>query len=407
MDEQLPGVSVEMLCPQYWMSRCQDGRVYHVDACNKRIAQSGPLYSLTQVAQFPIVKPTRPSEVRFDEQGRAIEDVGWDFIESVSRVRTCSPTPGFAVESTDLRRFAVATPAFQSAADKEFDLIQDTALHTFEPLVVAGESQDGHWLYVYTTTYRGFVAKQSVAVTTWDRFEQLRASTPFVVVTKPFTLSQPQPYDATVSHRWLEFAAVLPLAERQEALGRQHVLGNVCVLLPVRGNDGELMMRPAYVRQADVHVGWLPFKRESCVSMAFTLLHERYGWGGRLGVHDCSSFTRDVYRTMGVELPRDAAVQETALPWRIPFATGLTRRDRCRRLEQLHPGDLLYMPGHTMIYLGSIQGTPYVIHDFAGYVEEGTEIPINQVMVSTLDIQTKSGATYLEKLSSAGAVMVQ
>ncbi|GMA65018.1 C40 family peptidase [Alicyclobacillus fastidiosus] len=407
MDELLPGVFADMLRPQYWLSRCRDGRAYQVDACNDGIAQSGTLYALTETAEFPVVTPLRPADVRFDEQGRAITDRDWDLMEDVSRVRTCSPTPGFAVESTDLRRFAVATPAFQSPTDKEFDELQDTTLHTFEPLVVVGESQDANWLYVYTTTYRGFVAKQAVAVTTWENFKQLRSSPSFVVVTKPFTLTQPQPYDAKVSRRWLEFAAVLPLFESGENLGRQHVLGNICVFLPVRERDGELTMRPAYVPRADVHVGWLPFTRQSCVSMAFTLLHERYGWGGRLGVHDCSSFTRDVHRTMGVELPRDAGVQERALLWRIAFPEGISGRDKGRQLEQLQPGDLLYMPGHTMIYLGSIQGRPYVIHDFAGYVVEGTEIPINQVMVSTLDIHTKSGATYLEKLSSAGAVMVQ
>ncbi len=39
-------------------------------------------------------------------------------------------------------------------------------------------------------------------------------------------------------------------------------------------------------------------------------------------------------------------------------------------LETLPPASILYMPGHTMLYLGQHEGKHYMIHQFAGYYEE-------------------------------------
>lgn len=403
MNEIISGVSREMLSPEYWIRRCEDKEVYQKDQCNDWLSQSGKLYELRKGKTFEVIIPTRPSGVLYDERGEVLGDKRWDEILTLSSVRVISATPGFAVESTDLRRWATFTQALRTPMDRGFDQFQETTLHTFEPVIVIGESADHEWFYVYSTTYRGFVQKQSIATTIWETFELYQSPSSFAVVTTPHILIQAN--DLIVSSRALEFAAILPLAENLGSLEQQSSIGTISVLLPVRHRSGELEVHPVIIRSVDVHAGWLPFTRETCIRMAFTLLHERYGWGGRLGLHDCSSFIMDIYRTMGIQLPRDAGCQEQTMPIQVSFPDELSLTERREWLSKLNPGDLLFMPGHVMMYLGCIGTRPYVIHDFVGYVEGDQEIPVNQVMVSSLDILTKTGASYLKRLTSTGAVM--
>lgn len=406
MEELLPGVTADMLQPAYWLSYDSKDRSYSIDGCNARLRKAGKLNCLTETNQFPVVMPSRPTQLLYNQDGEAIDEQQWDAICASSSVRRCQATPGFAVRCTDVRRWATHIEAYRSPFDREFDQFQDTTLHTFEPIVIVGESADGQWVYVYAATYRGFVVKEAVALTSWTTFAAYQAADqPFAVVTAPQAVTEPQPYDGAVSRRWVEFAARLPLAAKTGPLGRQSSIGQTCVLLPVRGQSGELEMHPAYLRSAHVHVGWLPFRRATVLEVAFSLLHERYGWGGRLGVHDCSSFVMDVYRTMGVQMPRDAGAQEVSLPTKIAFPVEMMATERGRRLAELGSGDLLYMPGHTMVYLGAVGDRHYVIHDFAGYVQAGKEIPVNQVMVSTLNIETKAGKSYLASLTTGGTLM--
>lgn len=427
MKELLPGVLLEMLDPRYWLSQITDTATWSADATNTWYEQSGELYKLTRTAAFEFVLPTRSSKTLYNQHGHEIDARQWDEIESLSRIRPCQPTPGVTLRLTDVRRWPTITQAFRTAADREFDQFQDTTLHTLDAVVIIGETANGQWLYVYATTYRGFVAANDITTTTWATLEALGRipAAAAVVVTAPYTRTQPQPYDLDVSTRPVEFAAVLPhfdavaaLGDDQlplapdassngAALGRQSQIGHRCVAMPVRNTAGKLELRPAYIPAADVHEGWLPCTRETILRHAFSLLYERYGWGGRLGVHDCSSFIMDVYRLVGVQMPRDTGNQETALPTKVTFHAGQTSAQRRELLSQLQPGDALYMPGHTMLYIGSSAGQPYVLHDFAGYVVGEETIPVNQVLVSTLDIRTSRGTTYLQSLTSGGAVMVR
>ena len=76
----------------------------------------------------------------------------------------------------------------------------------------------------------------------------------------------------------------------------------------------------------------------------------------------------DVYRSMGVLMPRntsDQARQPGARP-----ASISTTSDGARNAHggggRLQVGDLVYIPGHVMMVIGRIDDVPYVIHDTNG-----------------------------------------
>lgn len=62
-----------------------------------------------------------------------------------------------------------------------------------------------------------------------------------------------------------------------------------------------------------------------------------YLWGGTSSYgFDCSGFTNRMYDVFDTDIPRDASQQE----------------EFCESVEDPVPGDLFFMPGHVMIYIG-------------------------------------------------------
>jgi cell wall-associated NlpC family hydrolase len=75
---------------------------------------------------------------------------------------------------------------------------------------------------------------------------------------------------------------------------------------------------------------------------AFKMLGEPYAWGGsRMGIfgRDCSRFTRDIYATTGLILPRNGSQQQRVCPTQIVFTLDMADADRKTALcEKAAPG---------------------------------------------------------------------
>ena len=44
----------------------------------------------------------------------------------------------------------------------------------------------------------------------------------------------------------------------------------------------------------------------------------------------------------------------------------MPRAKRLAAIAAMDVGDLIYIPGHVMMYIGDVDGAPYVIHDTSG-----------------------------------------
>jgi cell wall-associated NlpC family hydrolase len=162
--------------------------------------------------------------------------------------------------------------------------------------------------------------------------------------------------------------------------------------LPRRGTDGTLQFVPALLpRSADVRTDYLAYTPANVIAQGFKFLGERYGWGHSYDARDCSGFVSEVYRSVGIELPRNSGDQGRSEAFeRIAFDAGTTHEQRLAIIRTLQPGDLVYIPGHVMMVLGRVDGTTYVIHDTTGIGYRGddgkyTRVPLNQVAVTPLE----------------------
>lgn len=433
MHELLPNVTEEMLFPDFWTTP----RLSQWDASGLReqvqrrvFSHSRSLLELStsKLAQTLPEEPwwekdlktmefARGNLVLYDDSGARLTSEFWEEVAiQVQSARAHSQQqpqirPGFSVCRANVRRWPTTLAAFCTPDDREFNRFQDTALHTFEPVLILSQTKDSQWYYIRSTTYGGWVLQSEIAACSWEELHDWTTQEDVLVCTANTVFTQAAPHCPQAGRKWLEFAAVLPVCREQgRPLGNQSPVGNLSIHVPSRNDAGRLDVHQAFVSTREgIHRGYLPYHRSSVVSSAFALLTERYGWGDSFGSHDCSSFVMDVYRTVGLQLPRDAGEQEAALqPNRIDIKETFTYNERCELLKSFAAGDLLYMPGHVMIYLGEHANRHYVIHDFAGYTLKTAggdqHIPVNQVMVSTLDLQTQSGKSYLESLTSAASL---
>jgi peptidoglycan DL-endopeptidase CwlO len=80
-------------------------------------------------------------------------------------------------------------------------------------------------------------------------------------------------------------------------------------------------------------------RRAAAVFSGLSQLGTPYRYGGtRPGGFDCSGFTGYAWAAAGLELPRNSSAQR--------------RASAARTTGELQPGDLVFRPGHVMMYLG-------------------------------------------------------
>jgi len=293
---------------------------------------------------------------------------------------------GLATRRTPVRSFptddVVTTEPFQF----DLDRLQETAVDVGWPVAVVATSRDGQWFFALTLWYWGWVRADAIALGTREQVAAFASAAPFIT---------------TLASRGMvaggnaipQMGTRLPLLEDAPLACR--------VQVPVRGRDGTLAFAEGFAAKQDRQfaVGYLPYTWETIFTQAFRLLGEPYAWGdNRLGMfgRDCSRLIRDVHAVAGIDLPRNANQQEEVGTPLVTFGADWPDAVREQTLvEQVPPGALLAMRGHIMLYLGQVDGRPYVIHDTSsnGY---------SSVIVSDLSLGTTSpSGSLLHRLTSA------
>jgi len=252
------------------------------------------------------------------------------------------------------------------------------------PVRVYHTNPQGNFIFVRTPHYRGWVPRNKVAITdakTWQTYAN--PSAPAVVTGKLLSLK------AGTDTQLYQMGTAIPTSN-----------GNL--LLPTRDHKGYLQIVPVKANYgADLHQGYLPYTTNNTIQMAFKHLGAPYGWGGMHNSVDCSAFVQDVYKTMGIQLPRNGDEQAQSFPGKSFY--GMSHQQKLDYIKTVAPGSLLFTPYHVMMVLGNYKGTPYMIHSLASYgVNTGDGVVKNrimQVVVSKVDLMAGSGTPLVDQMT--------
>ncbi|MGN6236127.1 C40 family peptidase [Dyella sp.] len=425
------GVGPAQLTPEFWINlRPQSDTVLltpaQIAAQNAKLLADDPsMHDLrklpatldrAQVDAWLDTVSTPPTRPLYDVHGQPMPEATIKAIVDNAHgdaVPASEPTRyGLVVKRAALRSLPTDLRVFSHPGDTDIDRFQETAEFPGTPVVVAHTSADGRWLFVVSPRYAAWTHRENVAIGSAKQVFDYAGRTAARVVTggtvhTVYTRERP-----AVSQLQLDMGERVPLATDlppdQPVNGQTPYAAHV-LELPVRNDDGTLAFSPALVQiNKDTSPDYLPLTEANIIRQAFKFLGERYGWGHAYDGRDCSGFVSDVYRSMGVEMPRNTSRQ--AISPALDHRAFTARDDHAERLKAamaLKVGDLVYIPGHVMMVIGQWQGQPWVIHDVLGMsYRQGDgstrHVKLNAVSVTPLlpMLYGKDGSTFIDHMTS-------
>jgi cell wall-associated NlpC family hydrolase len=378
--------SAEALGAEHWIARWPGAATVRLDptavaALNARLFDADP--ALARLSALPdalpseavrarIVALSTPSpRLRCLAGGREVDErdrrrwrasLGLRALERESSRRL-----GWALVTrrTALRTFPTDEPVFAACDDTDLDRFQESAFFPGTPVAVLHASADGRWRFVAGPTYAAWVRADALAMTDRDTALGFAARATRTVL-EPVARLAATPEAPAVSRLALDMGVALP--ERRDwplfdAVNGQGALASFVVEVPTRASDGTLSIATALLPRSEAsHDGPLPASRANVLRQAFRFLGERYGWGHANGARDCSGFVAEVYRSIGIVLPRNTGDQARSPALARRSLAGLDREARRAAIAALAPGDLIYLPGHVVMVVGHDADGPWVIH---------------------------------------------
>ena len=315
------------------------------------------------------------------------------------------------IKRSALRSFPTMDSVFKKPNEINLDRFQETALFPTEIVAIMHESSDTKWLFVSNYNYSAWVKKEYIAIANKENIFNFFEQKDFLTITGDKVLTNFNPYDKTVSQIQLDMGVKLPLVARENipsTIGGQNTYSSYVVYLPTRNKSGELETKMALIpRNKDVRVGSLPFTEKNIINQSFKFLGERYGWGHSFNARDCTGFVGDIYKSFGILMPRNTGQQAKSEQGKnVRFSQSASNDEKLKEIRKLNPGDLIYIPGHVMMFLGLRNNAPYIIHDVSGfsyYNEDGNFVKskLNGVSVTPLlPLQLNAEKSYLDDVYS-------
>ncbi|HEY4093496.1 MAG TPA: SH3 domain-containing protein [Luteibacter sp.] len=424
------GITDAQLDPAFWVARAGaadsvvldtraiaaiNDKVMRLDPSMHDIRHLGATLPRDQVKGWVTQLTSKPSKTLYDVDGKVVPAAMIDAVMANARVDGIPPnvTPryGMAVRRSALRGFPTDLRAFSHAGDTDIDRFQESTLFPGDPLVIVHTSQDGKWAFVVSPRYAAWMHADDIALGDAPAIFAHVDATPYRVITgaKPDTVFTPEV--PALSELQLDMGTRLPLdtsVAADQPVNGQTAYTSWTLSLPLRGADGTLSFHPALLqRNQDSAADYLPLTRANIIHQAFKFLGERYGWGHAYNGRDCSGFVSDVYRSMGVQMPRNTGDQAKSPGFDHTLYTDKDSHDaRVKAAMALEVGDLVYIPGHVMMVIGNIDGQPYVIHDVGGMSYRQADgsmrrIKLNAVSVTPLlPMMFNDTQTFVDRMTS-------
>lgn len=432
----VPAMEEAMLSPDFWVARLPDTeprmtpaqvrqfnqRAFAVDANMHDLDQLPDSLSRERLLSL-INTVSRPaSSARYHAgSGERVSDRDyrrWSAMANLEAIKAYNPVRwGLAVSRSSMRSFPTAERVLKTPEDIHLDRFQETAVFPGERLAILHSSADGEWFFALNYHYAAWLPRNAVALGSRAEIAAWHAAEPRLVVTGDQVSTNFNPADQRSSEVPLEMGVSLPLLDPETTgfeVNGQNPYASYIVSLPLRTAGGSLEFGMALVaRSRDVTFGYLPYQPDLLIQQAFKFLGERYGWGHDYNGRDCTGFIGEVYKSFGLLMPRNTSQQAegeyaATLRFNAPDVEGVRAA-----LTKLQAGDLIYLPGHVVMYLGAVDGEPYVIHDRTAlaYLNEAGETYhgiLSGVSVTPLTpLLTEDGAGFLASIHAIKRIALE
>lgn len=353
-------------------------------------------------------------DARYDAQGtlyrRWTDALEQFFAPMIENCRDTDATIGehelyaICTTATSLHSFPSDEPILTQSGGEGIDYQRRSDVLLGEPLILKGESEDGKFVYAYTSCDSGWMSWQDLAVC-YDREGWLRAwqfeSDNTLVVYGDGVRTQALEEDDEGSNQSLHMGTWLQLASPEDYQDRFHfdsARGEYVVWLPLRSQSGWYDAQLAVVnRSSDANQGFLKLNSANLAAVALKQPKDVYRWNEE-GMQDCTGYARRVYRCFGLELaPIMWSVSKQ--PLRQYSLKGKSDAEKTAALKKLPLGTLLRVRGKELFYLGHVGDRLYVISSSDVQTKDSDEL--HSTVLDTMDTLVSDGTTLLNNLTLA------
>ncbi|MEN8718532.1 MAG: SH3 domain-containing protein [Sulfurovum sp.] len=250
--------------------------------------------------------------------------------------------------NTDLRVLPTSSVLFYNPTKPgegfPFDYNQNSLLKINTPLVVSHYSKDKAWVYVQSAVAGGWVKTKNIAFVDKEFIKTFKTNDYYVSIFEKFFL-----YDNEF-REYVKIGTIFPKKYNKYLIAKKQ-------------KNGYAKMFYSNIKEQNISKFPLEFNPSSIQKISKQLIYEPYGWGGLKGHRDCSSFTQDFFTVFGKFLSRNSKAQKSN--GKYLSVKNLNNVEKKRYiLENAVPfSTLIYLRGHIMLYIGSKNNEPLVMHN--------------------------------------------
>lgn len=360
------------------------------------------------LTEWLLEDPIPQDKEMFNRKGKIIKHSFYEKLADNMNVEDVKETNhlifGAVAKMADIRAFPTDEHALKSPSAKSFDAFQYSTIHPPQPVALLHKSKDEKWGFFQTPFVRGWIKLDKIAFA--DNREELNDSCQIATARCSLIVigSRIKVYKMGKEKNDIE---TVPMGTAFAFGGEEK--NRWIVKFPEKDENGRLKWTDAFIdKKADVRIGPLAYTKQNAIRQAFKILGEEYGWGGRNGLRDCSSFIKDVFATFGINLPRHSSHQAAAGRILIDIGQSVSNEELKIALDSAVPGiTLLGLNGHIMLYLGNVNGNYYTLHQFFGYHDKDGFRTVNKAVVTNLDLGkgSKMGAI-MERIKSVNLLIL-
>lgn len=253
-----------------------------------------------------------------------------------------------------------------------FDYNQNSSIKPNIPLFVSHLSKDGLWAFVESNLALGWIKITDIGFVDSDFIQQFKTGDYFMSYKDDTHI-----YKNSYIVDTVELGTLFPNY-------------NDKFILPSKDYKHQ-----AYIDYIDHSLNFakmpLIFNLENIKILSDELIGQRYGWGGLYGHRDCSAMIRDFYAPFGIFLQRNSGDQKKdGLVHEIGHLSNDDKKDFIIK-NGVPFLTIVYLRGHTMIYIGHVDKEPLVFHNVWGIrvLEEDGSVGryiVGKAIVSTLEL---------------------
>jgi len=289
---------------------------------------------------------------------------------------------GVTVVTSRLRVVPTIRPEHVAVADNgraRWDMFNLDVVPIASPVQILHASKSGAYVLVLTDRGFGWINSENIAYADQNLIDECRPEKDFLICT-----GETVPYysDSTCQY----FSGWLRMGDR---LAYSNINDQFEVTIPFRNNDASLSLGKGWLKKdADVHIGYLPYTKRNVINQAFKLLDLSYDWtGGWLGRNHVT-ILRDQFSCFGFSLPGQGALLK-AYNYVESVKPDVGKEVQFQTISSHEPCvTILITHVHSQLYIGDYNNKPYVF-DTNGYKytgDDGKEYIVRRSCIYTPEI---------------------